>query len=152
MPGLDLDDLKGQLNWYSSSVSSAVRTTAFGVIAALWAIFSAEGLSLSESGLFGLPTDFSVRWVFVFASAALLTDILQYVSAYWMTNICVDKYELAKESKPDIAFYYNDQCLGKFGHILYRLSFYLFPTKLILAIASSLLFVILVFGVTWTPQ
>ena len=147
MASLSLDELKKQLDWYSGSVSSAVRTTSFGVIAAIWAVFTADGISLQSSGLFGVPTHFSVRMAFVFAGGALLTDILQYVAAYWMTSIGFDKLEKASSQKKQVKFCYDRKNLGLFGAFLYKLSFVLFPCKLVLAILSAVAFLFLAFGV-----
>ena len=148
MSGLDFDDLKEQLNWYSGAISSAVRTTSFGVIAAIWAIFTADGLTIKKATLFGLSTSDSVTAAFVCASGSLLADILQYVCAYWMTSICVDKFEVARENNKRVEFYYDRKCLGGFGLILYKVSFYLLPIKLILAIASAVSFVFVAFSVS----
>lgn len=152
MPGMTLEKLHEELNWYSGSVSVAVRTTAFGVMAAIWAMFTAQGLELGHVGLFGIPTQNSIRFAFVFASLTLLADILQYVCAYWMTSICVDRLEDASEKGQDLQLYYNRDCLGGWGILLYRTSFILFPTKMILAILSALSFVALAFGVSWSPS
>jgi hypothetical protein len=46
------------------------------VIAAIWAIFTAGGLYLLETGLFGVSSQLSVQFAFIFASGALLSDIL----------------------------------------------------------------------------
>jgi hypothetical protein len=148
MAGISYDDLKDQLNWYSSSVSSAVRTTAFGVIAAIWAVFTADGISLKEHGLFGVPTELSVKLAFIFAGGALLTDILQYVATYWMTSIGVDRWEANEADGKKVEFYYDRDNLGGFGTFLYRASFVLFPCKLVLAILSAVAFLFLAFGVT----
>ena len=148
MTTLSLEDLRKQLDWYSSSVSSAVRATSFGVIAAIWAIFTADGISLESSGLFGVPTYLAVRLAFIFAAGALLTDILQYVAAYWMTSIGYDKFETASSKKEQATFSYDRENLGRFGVFLYRFSFILFPCKLVLAILSALAFLLLAFGVS----
>jgi hypothetical protein len=147
MGSLSYDDLKKQLDWYSASVSTAVRTTAFGVIAAIWAVFTADGISLNHNGLLGVPTSLSVKWAFVFAGGALMTDILQYVSAYWMTSIGFDRFEAAEEETNSVEFHYDSENLGIFGAFLYHVSFILFPCKLILAILSALAFLFLAFAV-----
>lgn len=148
MAGIKQKDLKDQLDWYSSTISNAVRTTSFGVIAAIWAIFTANGLSLGETGLFGASSQLLVRLAFVFASGALLSDILQYVSAYWMTSIGYDKYEVDLENDSSKKFFYNKECLGSWGCLLYSLGFVLFPLKLVLAIFSAFSFLFLAFGVS----
>ncbi len=142
-----LDDLKKELHWYSGAVSKAVRTAAFGVIAAIWAIFTADGIVLQASGLFGVSTNLSVRLAFVFSSAALLTDIVQYVSAYWMTNIGYGRFETKLSGNASAKFLYNTDNLGCFGLFLYKLSFWLFPLKLVFAVLSALAFLFLAFGV-----
>lgn len=142
-----LDDLKKELHWYSGAVSNAVRTAAFGVIAAIWAIFTADGIVLQASGLFGMPTKISVRLAFIFSSGALLTDIVQYVSAYWMTSIGYGRFETRLSGDVSAKFIYNKVNLGSFGVFLYKLSFWLFPLKLIFAVLSALAFVFLAFGV-----
>jgi len=151
MTSLNFDDLTEQLEWYSAAVSNAVRTTAFGVIAALWAIFTAQNLDLSETGL--LATSTLVKMAFVFASSALLADMIQYIVVYWMTNICVDRFEskVQHSDEKDIDFFYNSDCMGLFGFFLYKLSFYLLTSKLILAIASALTFLTLAFTISWSP-
>ena len=149
MPGIKLDDLKKQLDWYSNAVSTSVRTTAFGVIAAIWAVFTADGISISPTSIFGIETEIAVKLAFVFAGGALLTDILQYVAVYWMTNIGVDNWELAQSKKKQVEFYYDRANLGMWGLILYNVSFILFPCKLILAILSAVAFVFLAFSVTF---
>ncbi len=148
MSRVTLEDLREQLNWYSGSVSSAVRTTSFGVIAAIWAIFTADGISLNANGLFDVPSYIYVRLTFVFAAAALFADILQYVTSYWMTSIGYDNYENTLAENKDAEFYYDDENLGLLGLALYKLGFLLFPAKLILSILSALIFFILAFGIT----
>lgn len=150
MAGIKKTELKAQLDWYSNSISNAVRTTSFGVIAAIWAIFTADGLSLSPTGLFGVSSQSSVQLAFIFASGALLSDILQYVSAYWMTSIGYSKYEADLENENEKKFFYSKECLGRWGHFLYNLGFLLFPLKLILAILSACSFVFLAFSVSIT--
>lgn len=150
MAGIKKEELKGQLDWYSQSISNAVRTTSFAVIAAIWAIFTAGGLSLLETGLFGVSSQLSVQLAFIFASGALLSDILQYVSAYWMTNIGYGRFEADLERDNDKKFFYSKECLGSLGHFLYNLGFLLFPLKLILAILSACSFVFLAFSVSTT--
>ena len=148
MTSLSLKDLRNQLDWYSNSVSSAVRATSFGVIAAIWAVFTADGISLESSGLFGVSTHSSVRLAFIFAAGAFLTDILQYVAAYWMTSIGYDKFETVSSQNEKAKFYYNRENLGPYGVFLYRFSFVLFPIKLVLAILSAVAFLFLAFGVS----
>ena len=129
MADISFDDLKKELNWYSTSVSTAVRTTAFGVIAAIWAVFTADGITLNTDGVFGMPTDLYVKASFIFAGAALLVDILQYVASYWMTSIGVDNWEKAERNKQEVNFTYGKECLGRFGYFLYRVSFILFSIQ-----------------------
>jgi hypothetical protein len=151
MAGLKTEELREQLNWYSTTVSASVRTTAFGVVAALWAIFTAEDLSLTEISIFGISTSTAVKLAFVFASSTLLADILQYVSSYWMYNIGMDKHETLNDGETKKDFYYNSECLGHFGIFLYKVSFYLFPAKLLLVVLSAASFLLLAFSVTWSP-
>ena len=148
MTTISLKDLGEQLNWYSSSVSSAVRATAFGVIAAIWAIFTADGISLESSGLLGVPTQSSVRSAFILAAGALFTDILQYVAAYWMTSIGYDKFEAVFSQNEQATFSYDRENLGRFGVFLYGCSFLLFRCKLVLAILSAVAFLFLAFGIS----
>lgn len=142
-----LVDLKEELHWYSGAVSNAVRTTAFGVIAAIWAIFTADGIVVQTSGLFDVPTKISVRLAFIFSSAALLTDLVQYVSAYWMTNIGYGRFEKRLSGDASAKFLYNTDNLGCFGVFLYKLSFWLLPLKLVFAVLSAVAFLFLAFGI-----
>jgi hypothetical protein len=151
MAGLNTEELREQLNWYSTTVSASVRTTAFGVIAALWAIFTADDLSLTEVTIFGISTSTAVKLAFIFASSTLLADILQYVSSYWMYNIGMNKHEASDVVENKKEFYYNSECLGKLGISLYNVSFYLFPAKLLLVVLSASSFLLLAFSVTWSP-
>lgn len=150
MSGLNTQQLRDQLNWYSTTISASVRTTAFGVIAAIWAIFTADDLTLTEVSFWGIQTSTSVKLAFIFASATLLADILQYVSSYWMYNIGIDKHEALENEQKE--FFYNKECLGWRGILFYKLSFFLFPAKLILVVLSAASFLLLTFSVTWSPQ
>lgn len=151
MAGLSVGKLRDELNWYSTSVSASVRTTAFGVIAAIWAIFTADGLTLTDATTMGISTSMAVKFSFVFASAGLLADILQYISSYWMYSIGIDKHEAFLAKEKDKEFFYNKECLGLFGMFLYKFSFYLFPFKLGLVIFSAVCFLLVAFNVTWLP-
>ena len=148
MAKTSFDDLKKELNFFSGAVSGAVRTTAFGVIAAIWAIFTADGISLQQSGLFGVPTELLVKLAFVLAGGAILTDILQYVCSYYMTSMGVDRWDVAEEEGKEVDFAYDKDNLGAIGFYLYRASFLLFPVKLVLAILSAVSFFFIAFAVT----
>lgn len=147
MAGVDFKALQKDLTWYSEAVSKGVRATAFGIIAAIWAVFSAEGIKLLANGLLGVPTGMLVRLAFIFASAALIVDVLQYISALWMTNIGMDRWEKRESAGEKVEFYYNRDNLGWFGMALYWLNYGLFPTKLILAVAGGLTFFFFAFAI-----
>ena len=148
MAGLQREDLKKELDWYSSSISTVVRTTGFGVIAGIWALFTADGLVLADKGLFGVSTEIAVRFSFICASGALFCDIVQYVSAYWMTSIGYSKFETKLEVNNSEEFYYTKEYLGGWGKTLYSLVGVFFVFKLIFAVGAALSFVFLVFGVS----
>jgi hypothetical protein len=95
-----------------------------------------------------MPTHLSVRLAFIFAAGTLLTDILQYVAAYWMTSIGYDKFETATSKNKKATFCYDRKNLGRFGVFLYRFSFVLFPCKLVLAILSAVAFLFLAFAIS----
>ncbi len=68
MAGPEYKELQKDRDWYSEAVSKAVRATAFGIIAAIWAVFTADGIEILAKGLFGVPTSLLVKLAFVFAS------------------------------------------------------------------------------------
>ena len=144
---ITLETLKNDLDSYSTTVSSTVRTTALGVIAALWAVFTADGIVVQATTIMEIPTNLAVRSAFVFSSAALLCDVIQYVSSYWMTSIGYDRFENIIDENKQAEFLYDKTNLGTFGVILYQLGFYLFPFKLALAIFSAVSFVFVAFGI-----
>ena len=148
MAGVSYDDLTKDLRWYSEAVSKGVRTTAFGTIAAIWAVFTADGIVLLPTALFGLPTSLLVKLAFIFASVTLLADVLQYIAALWMTNIGMDRLDKREEPGDTVELYYDRDNLGRLGITLYWLNFVLLPVKLILALAAGTSFVFFAFAVT----
>ena len=84
MTSIDYDELIAEYKWYAESVGKGVRAMALGTIAAIWAVMSADGITLNEAGLFGLCTSSLVTAAFVLASGALFLDFLQGVAAFWM--------------------------------------------------------------------
>jgi hypothetical protein len=139
--------LQKNLDWYSEALSKTIRVTAIAIIAALWTIFTADEVNLGTTGLFGLPTETLVRSCFVFASATLLLDALQYIAAYWMTVIALDRYDTRASAGRKVKFYYDQENLGKSGLALYWSNFWLFPAKLIVAVAGGLSFFALAFAI-----
>ncbi len=150
MAGLDFKALQKNQDWYSQAVSKGVRSTAFGIIAATWVVFTAEGIELLANGLLGVPTAVLVRLAFILASAVLIVDVLQYISALWMTSIGMDRWDKRESAGEKVEFYYDLDNLGWFGLALYWLNFGLFPIKLILAIAGGLSFFFFAFAITVT--
>ena len=148
MATVSFEDLQKDLHWYSEALSKGVRAMALGIIAGLWAIFTADGIELLPHGLVGLPTSLLVRLAFILASATLVVDLLQYIAALWMTNIGIDKWEGREDESEEVEFSYDQDHLGHFGLALYWLSFLLFPAKLILAVCGGLSFVALAFAVS----
>jgi len=148
MVEISYEKLTNELDGYSTAVSKGVRTAAFGTIAAIWAVATADGIALDETGLFGVSTDCLVRASFILAGAALLVDLLQYIAAYWMTSIGIDKWEKREASGKEVKFSYDKTNLGRNGLLLYRLSFVLFPLKLGLSVLAATAFFFFTFAVT----
>jgi len=148
MADIKFDDLVNELKWFSEAVSKGVRATAFGTIAALWAVLSSDGVRLLDTALGGMPTSRLVSLAFIFASAALLVDMLQNVAALWMTNIGIDRWEAHEEDGETVTFDYNRENLGRFGLFLYWANYSLYPIKLLLAIFAGAVFVCFAFAIT----
>ena len=146
--GLTLDKLEGQLNWYSEAISKAVKTTALGIIAAIWAIFTADKLSINSTGLCGMPTDIAVQLAFVSAGGALLVNIIKDAANFWMTSIGYVRYEAQGKPRDEASFYYDEKNLGKFGQFLYRMDLWLFGFQLALAVLGACAFFTLVFAIS----
>lgn len=147
---IDRAVLDESLNWYSDTVSKAVRTVAFGTIAGVWAVLTADRLTLTDTIAFGWSTSIVVTAAFVFSSFALLADIVQYVAAYKMTDIGIDRWE-DKDSKGEpVEFYYDKVNLGRWGYFLYQLNYRLFRVKFALAILAGTAFVIFAFAIRLT--
>ena len=150
MAAISFDDLTKQFKEYSDLVSKGVRTVAFGTIAAIWAVATADGITLNQTGLFQIPTEYLVRASFVLAAAALLADLLQYITAYWMTSIGIDKWDEREAHGEKVEFYYDKKNLGCWGELLYKLSFKLLPLKLSLSVLGATAFLFLTVAVTVT--
>ena len=148
MASLKYDELTDEYKWYAESVGKGVRIMALGTIAAIWAVMSADGVTLEGAGLFGLSTSGLVTAAFVFASGALFLDLLQGVSAFWMYYIGLEKWEVRKKEEKSFSFAYDKKHLGKFGVFLYWMNTVLFPGKLFLAILAGGTFVCLAFAIT----
>lgn len=144
MTQTSFDDLKELFNWYSTAISTAVRTTSFGVIGAIWAVFTADGLSVETTGLLGVSTQDSVKAAFMLASAAIFADIFQYACGYFMSKVGMERLQ----KNPTAKFSYNVDNLGCFGYALYRLSFALFLAKLMLAVSSAVAFFFVAFAIS----
>lgn len=148
MASIKYDDLTDEYKWYAESVGKGVRAMAVGTIAAIWVVMSANGVTLAESGLFGLPASGLVRAAFIFASAALFLDLLQGIAAFWMLHIGLEKWETRRAKDESVSFSYDKESLGKFGVFLYWANTWLFPGKLFLATLAGATFVCLAFAVT----
>jgi len=148
MASLKYDELTEEYKWYAESVGKGVRAMALGTIAAIWAVMSADGVTLEGAGLFGLSTSGLVTAAFVFASGALFLDLLQGVSAFWMYYIGLERWELREKEQKSFSFAYDKKHLGKFGVFLYWMNTVLFPGKLFLAILAGGTFVCLAFAIT----
>jgi hypothetical protein len=120
-----LKRLKEDHQWVTNTISNSVRVISFGVIAAIWAVTTTDGISLQTTNWLGISTSLSAKFVFIFASGALLTDILHYIAFYRMNKIAYIKYENrlrdVEEGDKEITFSYNEENLGCLGLFLYRL-------------------------------
>lgn len=139
--------LDEDLKWYSDTVSKGVRTTAFGTIAGIWAVLTATGLSLAPTGAFGIDVSRLVTAAFVLASFTLLVDILQYVAAYLMTDIGIDRWQDKEKKGETVEFTYSLENLGYVGFVLYWINYLAFRAKLLLAIGAGGSFVLLAFAI-----
>ena len=148
MADIEFDDLVKELKWFSEAVSKGVRATAFGTIAALWAVLSADGVTLLDTALGGMPTSRLVSFAFIFASAALLVDMLQNIAALWMTNIGIDMWESREKVGETVTFGYDRENLGRFGLFLYWANYSLYPLKLL----RGLFLVATIFSVSGTRR
>ena len=138
--------------YYAESVGKGVRAIALGTIGAIWAIMSADGVELAGTALFGFSTPNLVKFAFVFASASLLCDLLQGVTAFWMYHLGLERWEKRKKKNKDkdFSFDYEKEHLGSFGVVLYWLNTAFFPAKLVLAVLAGATFVCLAFAVSLT--
>jgi hypothetical protein len=109
---------------------------------------SAERVILEPTALFSFSTPLLVKLAFVFASAALLVDLLQGISAFWMYYIGLEKWEQRKEEVETFSFAYDKEHLGRLGVVLYWSNTAFFPIKLILAILAGATFVCLAFAIS----
>ncbi|MCG7974901.1 MAG: hypothetical protein JAZ16_07585 [Candidatus Thiodiazotropha taylori] len=148
MTDIKYEDVTEEYKWYAESVGKGVRAMALGTIGAIWAVLSADGVSLEDTALFGFPSQFLVKLAFVFASAALLSDLLQGITAFWMYHLGLEKWEKQERNNEEFTFAYDREHLGLFGILLYWSNTAFFPIKLILAIMAGATFVCLAFAVT----
>jgi hypothetical protein len=148
MAEVTFDDLTRELHWHSETVSKGVRATAFGTIAAIWAIYTADGIAIDEQTIFGLRSGVFTKWAFVLASGALLADILQYCCALWMYNIGINKCQSREASGEEFEFQYTRKYLGWFGAFLYHFSYWIYPAKLVMAIGGGFCFVFFAFAIS----
>ena len=148
MESVEYDELNAEYKWYAESVGKGVRAMALGTIAAIWVVMSADGVTLKEAGLFALSTSGLVTAAFVFASGALVLDLLQGVAAFWMYYIGLEKWEVRKKNNESFSFAFDKRHLGNFGVFLYWMNTLLFPGKLFLAILAGGTFVCLAFAIT----
>lgn len=144
---IPLRELISEYKSRSENITKAVRAMALGVIAALWAIFTAEGVTVADTGLFELSSDLLVKVSFVCATATLLTDLLHYCVVLWMTTIGIDRYEDRLSQGKKVEFFYDEENLGRFGYSLYWVGYWLFPAKVIIALFSGFSFVMMAFAV-----
>jgi len=140
------DELDKQLEWFTDTVSKGVRTISFGTIAGVWAVLSADRLTLAPN-VFWTPTGWIVTGAFVLASLTLLLDILQYVAAYRMTDIGIDRWEQREQAGEKVQFKYDKENLGAWGLFLYRANFRLLKWKLITAVATGVVFAWFAFSI-----
>lgn len=148
MTDIKYKDVIDEYKWYAESIGKGVRAIALGTIGAIWAVMSAEGVILEDAGLFDFSTSILVKLTFVFASAALLFDLLQGITAFWMYHIGLEKWENKKKKIEEFSFAYDREHLGRFGVFLYWSNTAFFPTKLILAILAGATFVCLAFAIS----
>lgn len=143
MHGIPFEELVDSNKVFSDAVGRGVRIIAFGVIAAVWAVLTADRISLASTGLWGLSTPALVTYTFIFASTTLLADIVQYVAAYWMTSIGINRWDAAEQAGKEIEFFYNKTNLGTLGICLYWLNRATLFVKIMLALAAGATFVAL---------
>ncbi len=139
--------LDESLAWYSDAVSKGVRTIAFGSIAGIWAVLTADRLTLTDTVASGLNTSYVITATFVLSSLTLLVDIVQYIAAYSMTDIGIDRWEAEESNGESVEFYYDKANLGAWGFFLYKLNYRLFRVKLVLAILAGIAFVVFAFAI-----
>ena len=145
---MEYKEVVSEYKWFAESVGKAVRVISLGTIGAIWAVMSADGVTLENTALFTIPTAFLVKFAFVFASAALLFDLLQGVTAFWMYHIGLEKWDNREDVDEKFSFAYDREHLGRFGVFLYWSNTACLPCKLILAILAGVMFVCLAFAVS----
>ena len=148
MSDMKYKEVTDEYKWYAESVGKGVRAIALGTIGAIWAVLSADGVSLGETALFELRTSSLVKLAFVFASSALLFDLLQGITAFWMYHIGLEKWEKRKTNKTKFSFLFDKEHLGELGVFLYWSNTAFFPLKLILALLAGTMFVCLTFAIS----
>jgi hypothetical protein len=151
MTDIKYEDVTNDYKWYAEFVGKGIRVISLGTIGAIWAVMSADGVILEDVALCGLSTSLLVKLAFVFASAALLFDLLQGVTAFWMYHIGLEIWEKREKNIEEFSFAYDEEHLGKFGVFLYWSNTVIFPIKLILAILAGIMFVSLTFAVSLNP-
>lgn len=106
-----------ELDFYSSNLSSNVRTVALGAIAFSWALVVDSKASI-----------YQVAPALILALLAVFFDFLQYYASYYMNTNLLKKME--KEDLKEVS--YNNRSF------LYRFKQSMFHLKLILTILSCL--------------
>lgn len=140
---VSLESLKSEYKWFSESLSRSTRVGVISLIGALWAILSASGVEIQEAAYFGLSAKTLGRSVFMLAGVVLMLDFLQYLTAFWMTNSAIDRFEKARDEGEEVQFSYDRQHLGLLGISLYWCNFGLFPLKMLAAFACFVAFILL---------
>lgn len=143
---IEIRDIRKELDTYSSRLSSGVRFLALGIIGGVWAILTADNITLATS-IFFLKTKYLLTTTFASAVLALGLDLIQYLFAYEVHSKAHDYLE---EHKASNGFEYSEGTLGRCVFQLYTAGHKLFYFKLYVLAVSAFSFLLLTFGISFS--
>ena len=149
--GVSLETLRIQYKWFTEALTKSIRLGVLSIIAALWALLTADKISLNATAPFGFDTNVLGHGVFLFAGTAILLDFLQYISTVWMTSIGIDRYEISLGEDENADFSYDEEHLGCWGITLYSVSTWFFVLKMLAAFLCFMSFIVLTFAIDLFP-
>jgi len=141
-PSLTLKAIQDDKDYLSETLGKGLRMGALAVFGGLWAMLSADGLTLAKTTLLGLSTSYAVTAAFSFGAAVLLFDGLQYAAGYWKDHLLLRRLEAfrrANGSEP--AWTISRQTVGGWVMFLHWGRLWLFTVKIACGLFALLMFV-----------